>query len=822
MACVVVPPLARLSAIDGYGMKKYTWKLLYMYMLGYDIEIGHMEALKLITSSKFSEKNAGYMTCAILWNENTEFLKLLVQSVRKDLQPTNEIHQCLALSFIANIGGNEFAEGLAQDVQKLLISGKSRSFVRKKSALCLLRLFRKNPECIPLEDNFPSQLLNLLDDPNIGVCTSVMSLLLGLVSHTSVGFEGSVEKVILLLSKLVFSKEKRSIYRYYLTLCPWLQVKCLRLLQYFPPPSATAVLGGAGSEVPAADRNLMARLNHVLNDILTKTSITKNVNKNNADHSILFEAINVIIHYCTHGIKDMQGAAIGLLGRFISIREPNFRYLGLDAMTKLANVSGSLASIKKHQEVIQASLQDPDVSIRKRGLDLLYVMCDKTNAVEIVNALVTYLATAPFEMREELVLKIAILAEKFATDLRWYIDVILQLIQLAGDFVTDDIWYRVVQIVTNHEDLQDYAATTCFRFLDTTAHIHENGIKVGAYILGEFGDQISDKALGGGQLFACLQAKFKTAGAATKALLLSAYVKMANTYPEIKGPIGQVLDAHRSYVDTEIQQRACEYYVLNAPAHAKLMESVFDVMPNYSERESLLLKRMKKSHKSTTDRDVWGDKDPVEAKKREEEEKKAQEAKKKGDADSDDSDDSDDDTSSDESDESDESDDSDEEKAGASSKKAKAKPTPGTVDLLGGLGASASSSSSGGASTSAAPSGTFPAQSPAAVQALVGKESGVLYETRDLQIGMKLTVENNNSVKMVFYYGNRLPNTIKDVTAGLPENDAYKLQVRPVEPFEIAPKKQVMHFFLIHWSEERENRETRISELFSSWLSDIG
>ena len=482
-----------------------------------------MEALKLITSNKFSEKNAGYMTCAILWNENTEFLRLLVQSVRKDLMPTNEVHQCLALSFIANIGGTEFSEGLAQDVQKLLISGKSRSFVRKKSALCLLRLFRKSPECIGLtDDNFPSQLLNLLDDPNIGVCTSVMSLLLGLVSHQPVGFEGSVEKVILLLSKLVFSKEKRSIYRYYLTLCPWLQVKCLRLLQYYPPPPAVLPAGRT------PEKNLMARLSHVLNDILTKTSITKNINKNNADHSILFEAINVIIHYCTHGMREMQGAAIGLLGRFISIREANFRYLGLDAMTKLAHVPGSLGAIKKHQEVIQASLQDPDVSIRKRALDLLYVMCDKSNAVEIVNALVTYLATATFEMREELVLKIAILAEKFATDLRWYVDVILQLITLAGDFVTDDIWFRVVQIVTNHEELQDYAASTCYRFLDTTQNIHENGIKVGAYILGEFGEQISDKALTGQSLFTCLHSKFPTASNQTKALLLTAYVKMAN------------------------------------------------------------------------------------------------------------------------------------------------------------------------------------------------------------------------------------------------------------------------------------------------------
>jgi len=34
--------------------------------------------------------------------------------------------------------------------------------------------------------------------------------------------------------------------------------------------------------------------------------------------------------------------------------------------------------------------------------------------------------------------------------------VILQLIDKAGDFVSDDIWFRVVQFVTNNEDLQVY------------------------------------------------------------------------------------------------------------------------------------------------------------------------------------------------------------------------------------------------------------------------------------------------------------------------------------------------------------------------------
>lgn len=788
------------KSLDGYSTKKYVWKLLYMYMLGYDVEIGHMEAMRLVAAPKYTEKSTGYVACSVLWNENTEFLRLLVQTLKKDLTPANEFHQSLALTFIANVGGQEFSESLAGDVQKLLISPKSRSFVRKKAALCLLRLFRKNPECVSSEGGFPGQLLSVLDDPSLGVVLSVMGLLLGIASHSIIGYEEAPAKAIYLLAKVAFSKERKSVYRYYLTLCPWLQVKLLRLLQYFPPPT---------------DKNIMARLNHVLNEILTKTAVTKNVNKNNADHSILFEAINVIIHLCLNGIKDLQGNAIGLLGRFVSIREPNFRYLGLETMTRLANIPGTLPAIKKHQEIIQQSLQDSDISIRKRGLDLLYVMCDSSNSKEIVSALLTYLSNSAIELREELVLKIAILAEKFASDLRWYVDVILQLISLAGDFVNDDIWFRVVQIVTNNEDLQDYAGTTCYKFLTSSANIHENGIKVAAYILGEFSDQIKDKSLSGGMIFDALHGKFAMAHFATKAILLSSYIKLSNTYPDLKEKIQAVFEAHRSYIDTEIQQRANEYSVMNKYPNPQLMESVLDVMPNYSERESLLLKKMKKKKRETTDRDVWGDVE--EGKKR-----LAEQLKEKKEKDEeDDDDDEDDEDDEDDDDEDDEEDSDDDEGGGKGSdvdddegterqkqkdkekkdkREAEKKEKPGvsssssqpqqqTIDLF---GFGTVNNHSSGADD------LFPAQN--LDSSLFAKDSGVLYDCKLLQIGLKSTIENNNSCKFIFFYGNRGSNSLKDLVVQLPsaEADAFQIKVRPEEPLEVPPKKQIQHFFLLH------------------------
>lgn len=44
-----------------------------------------------------------------------------------------------------------------------------------------------------------------------------------------------------------------------------------------------------------------------------------------------------------------------------------------------------------------------DVSVRQRAVDLLYAMCDKTNAEEIVGEMLEYLETADYSIREEMV-----------------------------------------------------------------------------------------------------------------------------------------------------------------------------------------------------------------------------------------------------------------------------------------------------------------------------------------------------------------------------------------------------------------------------------
>lgn len=66
---------------------------------------------------------------------------------------------------------------------------------------------------------------------------------------------------------------------------------------------------------------------------------------------------------------------------------------------------------------------EKDVSVRQMAVDLLYAMCDRSNAEEIVQEMLNYLETADYSIREEMVLKVAILAEKYATDFTWLVNV---------------------------------------------------------------------------------------------------------------------------------------------------------------------------------------------------------------------------------------------------------------------------------------------------------------------------------------------------------------------------------------------------------------
>lgn len=486
----------------------------------------------------------------------------------------------------------------------LTISRTSKSFVKKKAALTLLRLYRKYPAIV--QNQWAERIISIMDDPDLGVTLSVTSLVMALAQDNPDAYQGSYVKAAFRLKRIVVDNEYSADYIYYKVPCPWLQVKLLRLLQYYSPSgkSSFCILSLETNNVCVEDETVRVMIRDSIQRILdTASDAPKNVQQNNAQNAVLFEAINLAIHLDSETGLMTQIAV--RLGRFITSRETNVRYLGLEAMTHLAARSETLEPIKKHQTTIIASLRDRDISVRRKALDLLYSMCDPSNAQPIVSELLKYLQNADFAIREEMVLKIAILTEKYATEYQWYVDISLRLISMAGDHVSDEVWQRVVQIVTNNDELQVYAAQNILQHLRAQT-CHETLVKIGAYLLGEFGHLIADNpGCSPIEQFVALQSKFNGCSTATRAMLLSCFVKFVNLFPEIKPQLVQVFRAYSHTLDPELQQRACEYLAMATMPTDDLLRTVCDEMPPFPERASALLSRLHQKHAGSSDKRTW-------------------------------------------------------------------------------------------------------------------------------------------------------------------------------------------------------------------------
>ncbi|XP_063292440.1 AP-2 complex subunit alpha-1 isoform X2 [Pelobates fuscus] len=571
------------KALDGYSKKKYVCKLLFIFLLGHDIDFGHMEAVNLLSSNKYTEKQIGYLFISVLVNSNSELIRLINNAIKNDLASRNPTFMCLALHCIANVGSREMAEAFASEIPRILVAGDTMDSVKQSAALCLLRLYKTSPDLVPMGE-WTSRVVHLLNDQHMGVVTAAVSLITCLCRKNPEDFKTCVSLAVSRLSRIVSSASTDlQDYTYYFVPAPWLSVKLLRLLQCYPPPEDAAVKG---------------RLVECLETILNKAQEppkSKKVQHSNAKNAILFEAISLIIHYDSE--PNLLVRACNQLGQFLQHRETNLRYLALESMCTLASSEFSHEAVKTHIEtVINALKTERDVSVRQRAADLLYAMCDRTNAKQIVSEMLSYLETADYSIREEIVLKVAILAEKYAVDYSWYVDTILNLIRIAGDYVSEEVWYRVIQIVINRDDVQGYAAKTVFEALQAPA-CHENMVKVGGYILGEFGNLIAGDPRSSPLVqFNLLHSKFHLCSVSTRALLLSTYIKFINLFPETKPTIQDVLrsDSQIRNADVELQQRAVEYLKLSSVASTDVLATVLEEMPPFPERESSILAKLKK------------------------------------------------------------------------------------------------------------------------------------------------------------------------------------------------------------------------------------
>jgi len=126
-------------------------------------------------------------------------------------------------------------------------------------------------------------------------------------------------------------------------------------------------------------------------------------------------------------------------------------------------------------------------------------------------------------------------------------------------------------------------------------------------VLGEYGHLIANEPGSSPvEQFQVLHTKSQFCLAATRALLLSTYIKWANVFPEIKHHLLNVFDRYRHVLDVDLQQRACEYYALASRSEEdELLQNVCEEIPPFPPRESALVSRLNRKLGDTENKRTW-------------------------------------------------------------------------------------------------------------------------------------------------------------------------------------------------------------------------
>lgn len=541
--------LTNASKLDGYEMKKSMAKVLFTHLQGYHVDMSYLEPLSLMSSSKYSEKQMGYLALSIMLRGRSDIPALVLPIIRKDLASLNDSDTCLALQAVSGMAMPDLAKALGEEVLKLLISPTSSVHVRKKAALTALAFFRLDPLFVAVA-TWVDRLAVLLQHRHHGLAQCVSSLATALVQHAPREYPMFYRPAVEQLCQIQLEKDHRLEYMYHRVPAPWLQVQLLALLRVYP-------------EVPKEAQGVEAKLHNVCASIWkrdTSSAMTADVHESNALYAVQLEAIRLAVHLDPSSYVVMRSAAY--IGRLLSSPQSNVRYLAMEVMTLLAHNMPSLQPIQMHSDMIFVSLSDKDISVRRRALDLLYAICDRTNVRDIVQRLLDYLRVADASLRQDMTFKISLLAEQHASESTWYIDTTLELFHLAGKHVDYTVWHRIVQVVTNHPKVHEYAAKRIMVYMQQ-ALCYETLVMLGAYLLGEYGFLISDHP-GCRPLdqFQLLHRHMASCSPRTQAMCMSTYAKWAGVYPDMQDLLLDVLQRHMHVLDVETMQRAAEYAML--------------------------------------------------------------------------------------------------------------------------------------------------------------------------------------------------------------------------------------------------------------------
>ncbi|KAG8740058.1 AP-1 complex subunit gamma-1 [Ceratobasidium sp. 428] len=177
-------------------------------------------------------------------------------------------------------------------------------------------------------------------------------------------------------------------------------------------------------------------MNDILAQVVTNTDSTKNVG-----NAIVCETVLTVPEIeADSGLRVM---AINILGKFLSNRDNNIRYVALNAFNKVVATDTNV--VQRHWNIIIDCLRDGDISTRRRAHELSYALVNKTNFRVLIREVLAFLAVADNKLKPGMTTQISLVDERFAPNNRWHIDTVLRVLKLIQDSDIIDLEESILQ-----------------------------------------------------------------------------------------------------------------------------------------------------------------------------------------------------------------------------------------------------------------------------------------------------------------------------------------------------------------------------------------
>ncbi|XP_047988915.1 AP-1 complex subunit gamma-1 isoform X5 [Leguminivora glycinivorella] len=447
-------------------------KLLYIHMLGYPAHFGQLECLKLIASSRFTDKRVGYLGAMLLLDERQDVHLLITNCLKNDLNSNTQFVVGLALCTLGAIASPEMARDLASEVERLIKS--PNAYIKKKAALCAFRIIRRVPD---LMEMFLPATRSLLTEKNHGVLITGVTLITEMCENspdTLNHFKKIVPNLVRILKNLILAGYSPE-HDVSGVSDPFLQVKILRLLR---------ILGKNDAEASEA-------MNDILAQVATNTETSKNVG-----NTILYETVLSIMDIKSE--SSLRVLAVNILGRFLLNNDKNIRYVALNTLLRTVHVDTS--AVQRHRTTILECLKDPDISIRRRAMELSFALVNQQNIRSMMKELLVFLERSEPEFKAHCSSAMLLAAERYAPTNKWHLDTLFKVFLKAGNYLRDDTVSSTIQIISSAPtERQAYAAMRLWSSLERSAISGDASdkqplVQVATWTVGEYGDLLVSEA----------------------------------------------------------------------------------------------------------------------------------------------------------------------------------------------------------------------------------------------------------------------------------------------------------------------------------------